>query len=48
MNEDMNNVHLYRYADMDRCSVTLSVSYNFNAVKSKYKGEQASGEADRL
>ncbi|MDR0937865.1 MAG: TonB-dependent receptor [Mediterranea sp.] len=32
----------------DTQSVTFSIAYRFNATKSKYKGEQASGEINRL
>lgn len=34
--------------NMDSRSVSLTVSYRFNSTKDKYKGQQASGEVDRL
>lgn len=44
----INNTSLYVLNDLDKSGIILSVSYNFNAVKSKYKGEQASDEINRL
>lgn len=34
--------------DLNTRNVNISISYNFNATKSKYKGEQASDELNRL
>lgn len=45
---EINAVSLHVLNDLDKRGVTLSVSYNFNEAKSKYKGEQASDEINRL
>jgi hypothetical protein len=38
----------YICKDLNTRSITVSVSYNFNSTRSKYKGEQASDELNRL
>ncbi|MCL2596759.1 MAG: hypothetical protein FWD66_03690 [Paludibacter sp.] len=45
----INNISSTRYSDM-WCNPNfyLSLSYNFNSTRSKYKGEQASDELNRL
>lgn len=44
----VDNLYKYLYNDMDPRGVYLSVTYNFNPAKNKYKGEKASEERRRL
>ncbi|MDR2127106.1 MAG: outer membrane beta-barrel protein [Prevotellaceae bacterium] len=47
--QEINNVSFVVCNDWNKRSISLSVSYNFNAAKSKYKGENAvKGEMNRL
>jgi hypothetical protein len=45
---EINNVSLSVLNDLNKQSISLSISYNLNTAKSKYKGEQASKELNRL
>jgi hypothetical protein len=44
----INNINIILRDDFNTQGVLLSVSYRFNATKSKYKGEKASDEINRL
>ena len=43
-----NNCQKITKKDYNARNVKISISYDFNATKSKYKGEQASDELNRL
>ncbi|MCL1942919.1 MAG: TonB-dependent receptor [Candidatus Azobacteroides sp.] len=43
-----NNVRSYLRKNLNTQNISISISYDFNSVKSKYKGEQASDELNRL
>ena len=45
---DYGKVNMLYDKNIDSRSVTLTVSYRFNSTTDKYKGQQASGEVDRL
>jgi len=45
---DYGNVNMLYDKNMDSRSISLTVSYRFNSTTDKYKGQQASGEVDRL
>jgi hypothetical protein len=45
---DMNHLFIRNITRQDTRNVRLSIAYRFNATKSKYKGEQATGEMNRL
>ena len=44
----VNNAQSYVWKNLNTRNIYLSISYNFNSTRSKYKGEQASDELDRL
>jgi hypothetical protein len=47
--QEINNVSFFVCNDWNKRGISLTVSYNFNATKSKYKGENAvKGEVNRL
>ncbi|MCL2597731.1 MAG: TonB-dependent receptor [Paludibacter sp.] len=43
-----NHAQSYIWKDLNTRNIYLSISYNFNSTRSKYKGEQASDELNRL
>lgn len=45
---DMNNISTYVYNKLGKQSVFISISYNFNSVKSRYQGKQVGNEMNRL
>jgi len=44
----MNGINMSVFKDNNTQNVYISATYNFNATKNKYKGEQASDELNRL
>lgn len=45
---DMKDISVFKWTNEDRRSLLFSVSYRFNPVKNKYRGEASSGEIRRL
>ena len=43
-----NDVQAYRWKNLNTRNINISINYDFNSIKSKYKGEQASDELNRL
>ena len=43
-----NNVQFYMWKNLNTKNINISISYDFNSTKSKYKGEKASDELNRL
>lgn len=44
----INNAQSYIWKNLNTRNVYISISYHFNSTRSKYKGEQASDELNRL
>jgi hypothetical protein len=44
----MNCIETHKWKDANTRNINISISYNFNTARSKYKGEQASDELNRL
>jgi hypothetical protein len=44
----INNIYTASTNDQNSRNLTISISYRFNSVKSKYKGEKATDELNRL
>ena len=44
----LENVEMFQDGDQNTRRLTFSVVYNFNSTKSKYKGEGATNELNRL
>jgi hypothetical protein len=45
---ETNGIWSYIWKDLNTRNINISLTYNFNAAQSKYKGEQASEELNRM